>query len=491
VRYFAFTKQLLTLSVISLLITLFANPVVATETPFLKMHSDIFENTSRPQFLDRLTVENPLYIFSTPFRDNNILTPQKIQEIHDQLPQTKVILHLLCCTLFDNKEVDSIPPGKIQADLQNTQAEFDNTLSNHRNIFMKNSTGGYVYYKIEKNGNYWFYEGDGYLADPGNTIYQEHLYNKIKHHVISSGYDGIYLDLMYPNFMQAFYYSKPFINGHEITRNEWNNKLISLSRYLQDRRQNDPDPKMKNALIITNSVGGGPGDSLDPIDRIQFNRDLQTQGVQIENPFQNYQTTSTTAWLDTVNRIKDISSLRNNSLGGWINYHQGEITYPDQEACDDHGLFAYSSYLLANQSPNFAFAFDCKMGAGDRQEPSQNLTHVRLGSALAPYQKLSSGLYVCRFDHGFVLVNPTSGSLTYQPNLNLKNAYSSTSYPKNTNITLPAKTGMVLLKEATSFSSDFNSDGTVNLLDYNLLKAGFGTTYNLLNYNTLRSQWGQ
>ena len=40
-------------------------------------------------------------------------------------------------------------------------------------------------------------------------------------------------------------------------------------------------------------------------------------------------------------------------------------------------------------------------------------------------------------------------------------------------------------------SADLNSDGTVNLLDYNLLKAGFGTTYNLLNYNQLVQQFGQ
>jgi|GEM_PF-6367045 len=38
---------------------------------------------------------------------------------------------------------------------------------------------------------------------------------------------------------------------------------------------------------------------------------------------------------------------------------------------------------------------------------------------------------------------------------------------------------------------DLNADGSVNLLDYNLLKAGFGTTYNLLDYNTLRTNFGQ
>jgi len=46
-------------------------------------------------------------------------------------------------------------------------------------------------------------------------------------------------------------------------------------------------------------------------------------------------------------------------------------------------------------------------------------------------------------------------------------------------------------QKLTSKPGDFNGDGTVNLLDYNLLKSSFGTTYNLLDYNTLRSQWGQ
>jgi len=41
-----------------------------------------------------------------------------------------------------------------------------------------------------------------------------------------------------------------------------------------------------------------------------------------------------------------------------------------------------------------------------------------------------------------------------------------------------------------SLPGDFNADGSVNLLDYNLLKAGFGTTYNLLDYNTLLTNFG-
>ena len=46
-------------------------------------------------------------------------------------------------------------------------------------------------------------------------------------------------------------------------------------------------------------------------------------------------------------------------------------------------------------------------------------------------------------------------------------------------------------QKLTSKPGDLNSDGTVNLLDYNLLKTGFGTTYNLLNYNQLVQQFGQ
>ncbi|MEW5805302.1 MAG: putative glycoside hydrolase [Patescibacteria group bacterium] len=453
-------------------------PVSAAESPYLKMHGKIFENISRPRFLDNLTAENPLYLFSNPFVDTSILTSGKIQEIHSRLPQIKVILHLLCCTLFDNKEVDSIPPGKIHADLQNSQGQFDNFWTNHRDAFMKNSGGGYVYYKIEKTGNYWFYEGDGHLMDPANSFYQNFLYGKIKHY-IDAGYDGVYLDLMYPNFMQKFYYSKPFINGHAITRDEWNSKLISLSRSLQDRKNNDPDPTMKKALIITNSVGGGPGDGSDPVDRIQFNRDLQTQGVQIENPFADYRTMTTGDWLGTVNRIRDITALRNNQLRGWLNFHASE-QFPNQEECDRHGLFTYASYLLGNQSPLFAFQFECAMGPGIHTEPTQNLTRIRLGNPVGPYRQ-TSFLYRRDYDNGLVLVNPTDTQRTYQPAVPLFNPYTSAVYPANSTIHVATRSGLVLLKNPARNPADLTDEGDtpgnqVNIYDYNLLVADFGKT---------------
>jgi len=480
------------ISIIALSLFLRLPPVSAAEVPYLKMHFDIFENISLPRFLDELTAKNPLYLFSVPFRETGVLTPQKIQEIHSRLPQTKAVLHLLCCTLFNNKEVDSIP-GKIHADLQNTQTEFDNAWNNHQNAFMKNANGEYVYYKIDPNGQYWFYERDGYLMDPANSYYQDLLYNKIKSYITFQGYDGIYLDLMYPNFMQTFYYSKPFINDHTITRDEWNSKLISLSRYLQNRRQNDPDLKMKNALIFTNSVGGGPGDSPDPLDRIQFNRDLQTKGVQIENPFQDFTNMSVAKWKETVDLIKNITSLRNNQMKGWLNYHQSKTTYPNQNACDRHGLFAYSSYLLANQSLSFAFSFDCKMGPGDRKKPSQNLTHIRLGPSPFPYQSLSSGLYLREYEKGFALVNPTNAQHNWQTTRTLKNAYNTTVYPANTSILLPAHTGMVLLKETPPSlkPGDFNGDGKVDISDYDLLISNFGNPYTIFDYNELVENFGK
>src|SRR3989339_33644 len=483
-------KNLIILVSYLLLITPFST-AFATEPPYLRMSTlNLWSGIKSQNLFDQLVSSNPLYVFSSPFRDTAVLTPTNIQSIHASLPQTKVVLHLLCCTLFDNQTIESIPI-KVHAGLQNTQQEFTAMWSNHRNAFMKNSSGDYVYYHIARVGEYWTDPGDGYLMDPANPHYQELLYNKIKQYIVTGEYDGVYLDLMYPTFMQAFYFSKPIVNGNPITRDQWNSKLISLSQYLQNRRKNDPNSRMKNAIIFTNSVGGGPGDSNDPVDRVQFNRDLQTQGVQIENPFQDYRTLTANSWLAQVNRIRDISALNNKQLSGWINYHGAEL-FPSQEECDQHGLFAYASYLLANQSPNFAFSFGCRLAAGVNNAPSQNLTHLRLGSPLAPYQLLNSGLYIREFTNGFSLVNIASSALNYKPNTNLQNAYSSTTYPPNTNITLPAKTGLVLLKNApSSLPGDFNLDGSVNLLDYNLLKADFGTTYNLLDYNTLRSHWGR
>ncbi|EKD79976.1 MAG: hypothetical protein ACD_40C00232G0002 [uncultured bacterium] len=472
-----------------------AHPALAVEeAPLLTVYSGVIgRDVSQPDFLDDLIALNPLYYFANPFHSQSVLTTTRIQEIHSQLPRTQIIRHLTCCSLFNQKKLDS-PIAQINFSTQNTQAEFDDAWANHRDAFMKNSRGEYVYHQNEPNGEMWVNPEQGYLLDPASSFYKEFLYDKIKEHILTSGYDGVYLDLMYPVFMNTFYYSVPAINSHPITDQQWRDKLISLNRYLQNRRQNDPNPKMRNALIITNSVGGGPGDSNDPIDRVQFNRDLQTQGVQIENPFYNFATMSHNNWLAKVNQIRDISSLRNNRMTGWLNYHHAD-KMDDQAQCDQHSLFAYTSYLLGNNSPNFAFYFLCKIQEDNRVRrihASEKLTRISLGTPSSAYQQLASGLYVREYTHGFAIVNPTSSALNYKPNTNLYNAYSSTTYPQNINLTLSAKTGLVLLKNAPStLPADFNSDGTVNLLDYNLLKTGFGTTYNLLDYNTLRSQWGQ
>ena len=413
---------------------------------FLKMQglSPVW-GLSEPLSFDQLVAANPLYVFSNPFQEVARLTPARIQDIHSALPQTKVVLHLLCCTMFNPRELDT-SVIIVHAALQNTQAEFDNAWVKYQKSFMKNKVGGYVYYKIQKTINYWTNEGDGYLMDPASSFYQDFLYNKIKYHITIGGFDGAYLDLMYPNFMRAFYYSVPMVNGNNITDEQWRNKLISLSRYLQNRKQSDPNLKMRNALIITNSVGGYPSNGPDPIDRVQFNRDLQTQGIQIENPFMDYRTLSTTAWLSTVNRIRDITALRDNRMKGWLNFHSPKWV-GDQAECDRHGLYAYSSYLLGNQSPRFAFYFQCRIAPGNLQEPTQNLTHIRLGPALGQYQQVSSSLYLRKYKRGIVLVNPTAGQSTYRPDVNLKDAYSNTVYPKNIIITLPPYTGMVFLRD--------------------------------------------
>jgi hypothetical protein len=60
------------------------------------------------------------------------------------------------------------------------------------------------------------------------------------------------------------------------------------------------------------------------------------------------------------------------------------------------------------------------------------------------------------------------------------------------------------ITSAPSLTADFNSDGTVNILDYNVLLANFGAdtcgntadangdcVVNILDYNVLLSEFGQ
>ncbi|HBD02681.1 MAG: hypothetical protein UX82_C0024G0008 [Microgenomates group bacterium GW2011_GWE1_47_12] len=451
-------------------------------------------DVSQPAFLDDLVQSNPMYIVFNPYYPQSVPSASVIQDIHTRLPQLKVLLHIFPASLFDQKKLDS-PIAKVSFSSQNTQTQFDNAWTNHQDAFLKDASGEYVYNTIDPVGQMWLKEGQGYLMDPAHPFYQNLLYNRIKYLVTELGYDGVYLDIMVIGFMQGMYSSRPALDGFPLTNQQWNDKLISLSQSLQNKRQTDPDPRMRNALIFTNSVGGGKY----TVGVVDYNRDLRTQGVQIENPFQDYPDLTTDEWLKAINLIRDISSLRNNQMRGWLLYHLSE-GMNSRHQCNQQSLFTYASFLLSKQSPNFAFHYLCKiqdssLPASERRVvPSETLTRISLDSPVAPYQRLASGLYVREFANGFALVNPTSSSLNYQSNINLHNAYSATTYPKNTNITLPAKTGLVLLKNAPSPSSrpgDLNSDGTINLLDYNLLKSGFGTTYNLLDYNTLRSQWGQ
>jgi len=451
--------------------------VLAAAPPYPIVYgAGIGTNVSSAEFLDELTSLNDMYLFNNPYYSQSVLTTQRIQEIHTRLPQLKIFLHIFPSTMFDQKKLDS-PIAKVSFSSQNTQAQFDNAWANHQDAFMKNANGEYVYNAIDPPiGDMWLKEEQGYLMDPSNSFYQNFLYSRIKYLITEIGYDGVYLDIMLSGFMKGMYYSRPAINGVPITDQQWKDKLIILYRALQDKRQNDLDPRMRNAFIFTNSVGGGKYTRGIK----QYNIDLQTQGVQIENPFQDFTNMSIAKWKETVDLIKDITSLRNNQMRGWLHYHFTE-GMTDRARCDQQSLFVYASYLLGNQSPDFAFLFLCKF-TGNRIYTSNTLARIRLGNPSTQYQNLSSGLYLREYENGFALVNPTNSQHNWQTNRALKNAYNTTVYPANTAIPLPAHTGLVLLKEApTNLPADLTEEddtpgNQVNKTDYNLLLSDFGKT---------------
>ena len=463
--------------------------VQSAKPPYPIMYGvNIGTDVSTENFLNDLTSINPMYIFNNPYYEKSQLSAQRIKDIHARLPQTKVILHLVCCNLFDQKKFTSGNYAQVTFSNQNSQSEFDNAWENHQDAFMKNLNGGYIYSVIEKIPGMWLDPGIAYLMDPDSTYFQNVLYKKFKEWVTAGGYDGIYLDLMVPGFFVTHYNSRPAVDNHLLTIDEGRDKLIHLNQALQNKRNNDPDPKVRKALIFTNSVGGTATQYYDLNYLVDYNRNLQTQGVQIENPFQNFTQMTKDEWLTTVNLIKEITKLQNSSMKGWLNYHITE-GMANQKQCDRQSLYVFSSYLLANQSPDFAFLFLCKF-SGNRIYPSNTLARIRLGNPSAQYQELSSGLFVREYEKGFALVNPTKEQKGWQSELILKNAYSTTTYPKNTNIVLPAHTGLVLLKETSIAASptpptgnpaDLTDEGDtpgnqVNEFDYNALVENFGKT---------------
>ena len=55
-------------------------------------------------------------------------------------------------------------------------------------------------------------------------------------------------------------------------------------------------------------------------------------------------------------------------------------------------------------------------------------------------------------------------------------------------------TGNYTLQSGTfevTMAGDFNGDGNVNIFDYGMLAAGWGTTYNIFDYGKLAANWGK
>lgn len=460
------------------------------------------------EFYNEISVLKPMYIFSNPYLEETKLNSLRNNKIHNLSPETKTILHLTCCSVFDQKKLDS-PYARSTFSTQNTQQQFDKLKSQIKKNFLGNTSGKSIYFIIKKEGNskMWLEEGQAHLADPASPEFQDLLYTSIRDKIIREHYDGVYLDLMLQGFMDGFYSDVPQINGKPVTVEQWTEKLISLSNSLQNKRKNDSDSRMRSALIFTNSVGGGKYTK----DVKEYNIALQTQGVQIENPFKDYKSMSVDDWLQTLTLIKDITGLKGNKMKGWINYH-----YPDEMTnrgqCSDKSLFVYSSYLLGNQSPDFAFYFLCKMklnGKNVREVPSIDLVKVKLGVPVGDYSELDSGLYLREYTNGIVFVNPAKKTVRYKPDINLKDAYSSTLYPKNKDFTLTPSSGLILLRTSLTISADIVNDGNkvgdeVNNFDREYLIKEFGKTGNgiksdinkdgkvdIFDYNALIGKWAE
>ena len=295
---------------------------------------------------------------------------------------------------------------------------------------------------------------------------------------------------MYPVAPGSYMDSDPAVKTTKPPYRGWQDWMIDLSQYLH--RQLANDPTLKNKILITNSVGEDPS-YFFAAEGLAYNRDLGTKAIQIENYFDRYPP-MLEGWSSQVQAISQLTSLNNRSMGGWFNFHPAD-NFPNKESCDKMATFSYSSFLLANNSPDFAYSFLCKVGSNkDRYFPSHWLTKISLGKSNQAINTPPSGLYTRSFVNGLVIVNPTAKAANYKPTLNLSDAYSDKEYPKNQNISVPAYTGIVLLSDAAPTPgdpSDLNKDGVVNIFDYTHLVTNFGNPYTIFDYtrlvNALRS----
>lgn len=407
----------------------------------------------------------PQYIFNQPFWYE--FSPTDIQSIHQSHPNTKVIRYRSGIEVFDSTINDDSTWQDDFMKRQNSAADWSDILNKHNDWFLKDINNKYINRKQDTGD---ILSSGSYLIDPGNSGYQEWLFNWIKERLTVGKFDGIYLDLLYPAFPGGNY-SGPLKKSDQ---DAWQLKVLSLVQYIQSHKQQIP--AIADKILIINGVGWG-GTNFMSNNGLQYITDTQTDGVQYEAFL--IDSKDEISWKRDVDVLTSLSSLYSNSMRGWVN---AKFDNGTEEFHKKNAVFVLCSYLLGNNSPNFAYRYWGGIEGRSKWEASLEMNfNFMIGSPIELMKKIPGDIYRRIFANGIVTVNPTTKKQSFIVYNYRTDPVLGHTYSWGETINMEPQTGIVLLRTSSSsppplpvqIQGDFNSDGKVNKTDISIFTYEF------------------
>jgi hypothetical protein len=251
--------------------------------------------------------------------------------------------------------------------------------------FLRGANGAPLY-----DSTYGYYE-----LDPGNPQVQQACLSSAVSMAKLGGFNGVFWDMASTSLFWAGLSSANCGSSSCLSDPNWHGAIGSFVTRTSAGLHAQGLLSLANISGgAINLVNGGPAYwqslQLDGLDGAQ--EESFTSGT-------NHLPVSTVVWK------QDLSNEVWNEAHG--KYFLGNADVSSSPSLNTYGL---ATLLLAAQGRSSWSTADGNYGAGEYWFPAYN-TALALGSPLGAYTVLSNGLYVRRFQHGTVIVNPTTSTV--------------------------------------------------------------------------------
>jgi len=283
------------------------------------------------------------------------------------------------------------------------------------------------------------------VMDPANPGYIAYREQEMQWYVDTYGYDGVFLDQIFPSPSTSTYDATPIDprTGGPYTATAW---AQDVTTFLSGMKQ-----ALGSRLLIINSLGSGAEYAANSAAEDGF---LSVADGAAEEGFIQWSTDtaprSVAAWLQDVQSIAAVSSMGKLAIG-WTDATASQAS---AGAADQAARYSLASYLLgAGPAALRYFNFQdyvpdggdpCADGAGQPADPDWT---IELGDPAGPFYQVGS-LYERDFTAGKVIVNPTDSAAGAA----LGGAYTTANGASVTSVDLEPQSAEILLARGSGGS---------------------------------------